>query len=327
MSEDPVQDRALREAAAWFAQLRDRTVDAATLKSFYDWRTDPINDVAYGKLEALWRQGRTLEDDPEIRAAVRDALERAVGAPPPRPATTFGRWLLPAAGVALALLAAMGTAQHYTRPPTYETHVGELERVGLADGSQVTLDTDSRLAARLDGDTRQVTLKRGRAMFAVASDPARPFIVKAGGAEVTAIGTRFEVAHEQGEVRVTLLEGVVEVRGSKAGGPSWRLRPGEQILVGSNKGPAPGDLQAAASWTEGRLVFRDRPLAQALDEANRYSERKIRLDTHNDMTAARVSGVFRTGDVEALAEALAQLYVLDLAPSPGGDLVLRDRAG
>ena len=85
------------------------------------------------------------------------------------------------------------------------------------------------------------------------------------------------------------------------------------------------DTSAVTSWTSGRLVFRDLPLSAAVEEANRYSRRKIRLAASSDIAAAHVNGVFHTGDIDALAEAVAHLYALDLSTEQDGDLLLRAR--
>lgn len=324
MAQDDREALAIDAAAAWFAKLRAPVVDAATLQAFYAWRADPAHDAAYGRIEALWRQGEGLQDDPQIRAAVHDALARGEGLA--RPLGEVGRRAAVAAAAGVLILAAAGAGIWLTRPPSYETAVGEQRQVALADGSKVLLDTDSRIVARLDAETRQVALTRGRAMFFVAGDPARPFVVSAGSAAIEATGTQFDVGRRADQVQVVLVEGAVEVR-DRAAGAAWRLRPGEQITTGADRAPTRTDARAAVSWTRGELVFHDRPLAQALDDANRYSRRKIRLTSRRDIAAAEVNGVFRTGDVDALAEAVAHLYALDLSRGPNGDLLLRDRSG
>lgn len=66
--------------------------------------------------------------------------------------------------------------------------------VVLEDGTCVTLGPNSNLQypGKFSGKDRKVTLD-GQAFFNVASDAARPFTVCAGGVDVTALGTSFEI--------------------------------------------------------------------------------------------------------------------------------------
>ena len=81
---------------------------------------------------------------------------------------------------------------------------GGQELVRLDDGSRVSLNTDSRIAILYSDGERRVRLDRGEAMFEVARNPARPFVVIAGNKSVTAIGTSFIVRKTGGVVTVTL---------------------------------------------------------------------------------------------------------------------------
>src|SRR5690606_5459811 len=94
----------------------------------------------------------------------------------------------------------------------YVTSPDERARVTLADGSMVTLDSDTRMLARIGSGRRDITLLAGRALFDVAKDPHRPFVVEAGGRTITALGTMFDVDVSPTELRVTLAEGVVAVQ-------------------------------------------------------------------------------------------------------------------
>src|SRR6185503_11754578 len=116
----------------------------------------------------------------------------------------------------------------------------------------------------ISGARRDINLLRGRAFFDVAHDSARPFVVSAGSARVTALGTHFQVKHESGGVIVTLTEGSVAVADTTM--PSWRetLRPGEEVSVSAESDAHmkhATDTQVATSWSSGRHVFRATPLA------------------------------------------------------------------
>ena len=311
-------EQVLEDAATWFSRLRTHSVSAETLDAFFAWRSDPENEAAYNEVEALWRSGDALHSDPDIRAAANEALNRTTTRRPEPSRRLFAL----AAATVLALSGAL-TAGWLLRAPVYQTEIGEQRAVRLADGSTLTLDTNSRAIVRMRGDERRVELARGQAMFAVARDAKRPFVVSVDKVEVRALGTQFDVRRDADKVRVTLLEGKVRVNDSSS--RAWTLRPGEQITTGQDGPRVLADTSAVTSWTSGRLVFRDLPLSAAVEEANRYSRRKIRLAASNDIAAAHVNGVFHTGDIDALAEAVAHLYALDLSTEQDGDLLLRAR--
>ena len=85
------------------------------------------------------------------------------------------------------------------------------------------------------------------------------------------------------------------------------------------------DSGRAVSWKDGVVVFDDQPLAEAVAELNRYTNRQVTL-AEPSIGAYRVSGVFRTGDPERFAEAMAEVFPLDVEHRPDGSAELK-RAG
>jgi transmembrane sensor len=230
------------------------------------------------------------------------------------------------ASIALLIAVAGGLGWMQTRP-VYATGVGEVRLFSLQDGSQVRLDTDSRVSVRYARDERRLVLDRGRALFTVATDRTRPFVVDAGRTTVTALGTRFDVRRERTAARVTLLTGVVEIRaGARQDGASWRLSPGEQLVTTSPSArPRLVDVEAATSWAEGRLTFRETSLPAAVAEVNRYSRRRIDLDAPG-LSDVAVTGVFNTGDTDAFVAAAEDLFALRSSATPDGGVRLTPRS-
>src|SRR5690606_28626324 len=95
--------------------------------------------------------------------------------------------------------------------PVVRTGVGEQRTVTLEDGSRVSLNTATRLSLHFDRGVRRVRLQSGEALFEVARDPGRPFVVESGDRQVRALGTAFIVRRDAGRIAVTLMEGSVEV--------------------------------------------------------------------------------------------------------------------
>lgn len=191
-------------------------------------------------------------------------------------------------------------------PLRYATARGMPSTVTLADGTAMVLDAETAVTVSYEKSSRNVRLLKGRASFDVAHNAQRPFAVRAGDLAVLAIGTRFDVRLAARRVEVVLLEGKVGVSGP--GAPTIMLKPG-QILV-SDPGAPPrvssADLQKADNWRLGLLTFDDETLAAAAAELNRYNREQIVV---RDPRVARmkVSGVFKAGDAERFATALAQV--------------------
>lgn len=199
------------------------------------------------------------------------------------------------------------------QPVTYRTAVGDLESMPLADGSEATLSSDSRILVALSRRERHIDLQQGEAFFHAAKDPGRPFVVAAGGRRVIAVGTRFSVRRDDAGLRVVVTEGVVRLE-SDAGPDGHRqpttLLPAGSVALASNTGVVvrSGTVEQAEqylSWREGYLAFHDTPLAAAASEFNRYNTRKIVIGDPA-VAAMQVGGNFRWANTEVFVRLLEQ---------------------
>lgn len=306
------------EAAAWHARLGAKPVSAETIQDFFAWRQDPAHAEAYGRVHKAWTDAADLAGDPEMQGLLDAAMARRgrrAFAWPRR--TVIG---LAAVGAALALVVGFAGWSWLDARSGYETGVGEQRLVQLADGSTVRLDTDTRIEVRFEGAHRRIELERGQALFDVAHDPGRPFVVQAGGTEVTAVGTVFDVRRDRADVRVTLVSGVVKVALAGEGGAT-RMTAGHQTEITARGATVRAvDASTATSWAQGRIVFRNTPLRAATAEVNRYLTQKVELDV-GEKADTPVSGVFKVGDRDAFVSTAAA--VLDLEARPGADGAVR----
>jgi len=309
-----------KEAAFWFARLRSDELGEEDRARFSRWlAADPAHVSAYADYQGLWSDLDEVAASGAILDLRREALKLA---DQPR-RVRRPRWAplgAIAAGIAVALIGGWMLVQGPTLvpqavssngPATYRTEVGERSSITLADGSVVQLNTDSLLEVEYLEGRRGLKLLRGQALFEVAHDRSRPFVVEAGGQQITALGTAFDVHIGAGETRVTLIEGRIEVKRVNGSAlfpvaPEVRkLTAGEQ-LVAPEKRPfvvRVADVEEAVSWREGRVIFSDEPLAQVIEEINRYSNRKVVLGD-GDLGDMRVSGVFRPGSADRFVAAL-----------------------
>ena len=305
-----------KEAAAWHVRLGGPDVGADAIKDFFTWRQEPVNADAYRRVEKIWADTGKLTRDPEVQEAFDAALFRRKGDGRARrlPRTLIG---LGAIGAAIAL--AFGAYAWWGGRDTFATDIGEQRLVQLADGSSVRLDTASQIRVRFDGHRRVVELERGQALFTVAHDAQRPFQVEAGGTQVTAVGTVFDVRRDEAGVQVVLVKGIVDVAASGEGGRLRRMTPGQltRVTKAGATTISPADLERATSWSDGRLVFRDTPLRQAVAEMNRYLTDPITLDAPTKENET-VNGVFRTGDRDAFVSAASAVFDLQASPRKDG---------
>jgi transmembrane sensor len=315
----------MAEAEHWFARLRSEECSAVERMAFRQWHAQPQHASAYAATEALWEEAQHAQSHPEIERLMREVLEQT------QPATVARRrWQMPAALAASVAVIAVALSALLLWPApgdVYQTALGERRTVTLDDGSVVTLNTETKLRVRFRADSRALELIRGEALFDVAHDAQRPFLVSAGDSRVRALGTRFQVRRDNDEqIKVVLLEGRVEVAREEVG-DRLEMAPGEQVSFTKPDRPMTRraiDPEAALSWTSGRLVFRATPLVEAVAEVNRYAKTKIRL-ADDSLSQLRISGTFVTGDSELLARALETDMPVHADFGDGKEIVLRRR--
>lgn len=276
--------------------------------------------------EEVWAALEPLRDS----AVVNETRRRIAELGPRQPARCgrARRFMLPTGLAAAAALGAVLLSQPAvkSRPPSeLATSVGELRRVALADGSSVLLDTDTRIRISFGTHGRNIDLIAGKARFDVAHDAERPFRVRAGAMTVTALGTSFDVAALPARTSVTLLQGRVSVRTSPDGRSTAPvlLVAGEQVSVDAGRlGPKRRPrLEGETAWQRAMVDLDNMTLGQALDEVNRYST--VKLVVENPMLRReQVSGVFRAGDVEAVAAALNSYFDLRVEQRTEREIVL-----
>ncbi len=325
-------------AAFWLVRLGSEACAPEDRAAFEAWRrADPAHQAAYDRM----RRGAGFVDRHVADADLQALAETARRETAPR-WHQQNRWRAGIAAclallvIAPALLVWRSTPQAeplmaQTIPvERYETALGERSTVTLADASIVTLNTDSRIEVDFTAGERRVRLMRGQALFEVERDADRPFVVEASDQRIMALGTAFDVRLDaDAGVQVTLLEGRVAIDAVPAPQPAPRLAPGRAPAPAASREAATVELQPGeqflssapeahrvrptqvsdvTSWRTGRLVFRERPLAEAIAEMNRYSAQKLVVDDDERLQAMTVSGVFNTGRVSNFVTTLETMH-------------------
>ncbi len=297
------------QAARWFVRVELGTPDAADLDALENWfACDPANRLHYAEVAVAWYATRS--PGVEQLARTRNTARR-----PERRALRLA-WMAGAAAVpVLALLIAWAPRQLDRLRSDLNTGVGEVREAILADGSRLTLDTDSAVSVDYAGAERRITLLRGAARFAVERDPSRPFVVVADDVSAIAVGTTYAVAHDDDGVEVDVSEGVVDVAFGThdpvlrlTAGQGWRRASGPRTAV-------------SADWAEGSLIFDGVPLGHVLERLDRYVPERIVLTDTVDRSVL-VTAVVPVAEARAGVADLARLHGLGLTRIPGLVLVL-----
>ena len=333
------EDQQLEQASRWVLRI-ETGLTAAEAQELRAWiGSRPSNRDVLLEVAAVWDKTESLS-----RLADLFPQEKRTD----RNLAAFA-WRYSLAGVTAILLVAIATLLLVPSPPSelqitapapaqaarYETAIGEQKTVLLPDGSEVVLNTDSRMHVTITADARVLLLERGEIHVEVAADPARPFSVIAGGHIVQAVGTAFsvEISDESG-IEVLVTEGQV-VLGLQAAAGHGSVLPSDAYAAGDNAqltAPAvltraasnivsagesvtlsdteqtrtvvaPDEIEVRLSWREGRLTFRSEPLRNVLDEVERYTTVSFVL-VDEDLESQTLSGHFRAGDVDLLLRLL-----------------------
>ena len=236
------------------------------------------------------------------------AAARAIARPITRRWALAGATALAASGVAgvVGLATMMGARR-------YQTARGEVRLVPLADGSVVTLNTATEVAVTFSDDRRNVKLIDGEALFNVAKNPQRPFIVDAGDVQVKVVGTSFTVRKLPGQpTQVLVREGIVEVlrqdHAELETGPV-RLVANQQAVAAAGVPIKPLELEPAAVerqlvWNEGMISFEGASLDDAVKEFARYSDPRIVIDDPA-IAGETITGLFSADNPAGFAKAVA----------------------
>lgn len=272
-------------------------------------RHDP--DAALARV--IERIERQIETAPRAVRPITRAPESATGLRARPVRTRPGPGLRWAAVIVLAAGVAFWGRQVF-RSPALQSHVtaaGERATLRLDDRSQVMLAPDSELQfpARFRGRSREVRL-RGSAYFSVSSDQSRPFIVHAGGTTTRVLGTRFLVRayRDDAGVAVAVTEGRVAIQRNTAPDTEAAIVSQGQLARLSEQGATEvvdhADIDELMSWTEGRIVFRDRALAEVLRELERWYGETMRV-AEPALGERRVTLSFQDATLEEILEVLA----------------------
>lgn len=271
---------------------------------------DPAHAAEYAAFESLWRD---FDSTPQTQALATAAHRR-------RQANrrVAVRGLLGVAGLGvLGLLLRRGwdvfqDAETYAR--AVDTTVGQRTTLHLPDGTTLALGAATSVALRFSRKQRSVVLQRGEAVFDVARDPGCPFVIDAGMALVTVVGTRFAVSRLPGMVRVSVEHGAVQLTARDSVSPLL-LQAGDvgEVFVDANGAPArPQRVDRSAqdafgAVERGALVFDDADLTEIAWTLSRWRIQPVRTASVLTGKGPRITAVVQARDVERFLRDLPRI--------------------
>jgi transmembrane sensor len=304
------QARVDRQAARWLAHLHADRCDDSQRARFRAWLSaDARHAKAFEELTAVWELvgARTDYRPAAISLSRRSVLVGASAA------------LTAAAGGFVALSAGA---------ENYRTEVGERRSITLADRSRVLLDADSHLRVRNRDTGCEATLERGRAHFDLGLRSSGSLIVRAKGCALRVDRGSFEIEAVEGRAaRFLMLSGAASVDVEEFGGRQGHTLTSGHMFDAAATTVTPmaaATVERLTAWQDGRAIFSNDSLADAVVTMNRYDRQRLTLgDEHT--ASLRISGTFRVGDNAAFAEALKAMLPIDVATT-GASVQLTRRA-
>jgi transmembrane sensor len=301
-------DTVEEEADRWALRIRGESLTDAEHAEFLHWlHANALHARAFEQRCTLLAWVCELKSHPEFGHAKWRTNPASDGS------RRIARgWLIGVAAAASIAVIATGIAFRYDLSPAshYETHVGEMRVVRLSDGSTATLDTATRMEWKNGEREREVNLVSGQALFDVAHDPAKPFIVHVGKTTIRVTGTRFDVyRYGADDIWLTVVQGVVEVSGpGTSTEAAWRrlIHAREQVVYRSER--VITDVHSVTSnralkWMDHELDVEDESLGDVIHELTRYTAAPIILQDPS-LAQIRIAATFDLRDVSG---ALTQL--------------------
>jgi transmembrane sensor len=289
------------------------------------------NEDEAAKVRRVWNDLESLKAHPEYEALLGrpTVRERFVAALQGLRSFAPGPALAAAATVAAITVAILVRAP--SQAPTSEhfsTQVAEARDVVLQDGTHVALGPKSAMEVTFTAGERRVSVMPGESYFEVAPNPKRPFVVTAGDTRITVVGTKFNVKYDNNVVRVSVVEGLVNVLPtSSPGAQAAAVAAGNEATVSRAAQHAvvePINLSFPPdSWRTGQLYYDDVSLDEIVFDLNRHLAGQVRIDSVH-LGQARLTTSFSTEQAVQFLEGLPNLLPVEIRRPTENEFVLTD---
>ena len=338
-------ERIETEALAWIAQISGDRFTEKDLAAFREWvQRSPAHEKEIKDISALWGEMNVLT---ELNAHIGEAdrLARRLRRRERRGKRLAFRAALAVLCACIVIGMTLGGGSEVETPyasssdnvvqtaivnvpVVFKSAVGEQQIHTLPDGSVITLNTNSHIDVDFTDHQRTVRLLKGEALFTVAKDQFRPFVVVADNGIIRAIGTEFSVRLLSASVDVVVSEGVVELSALEPTLPMSSkvaaltedvshttslgvIRAGQTATISSSKATVAlhpvAEIETKLAWKSGRLEFLGKPLEDVIKEVGRYTDLDIVID-EPELQSLSFGGAFMVGDTDLLFRTLESQY-------------------
>jgi transmembrane sensor len=238
----------------------------------------------------------------------------------------------------------------YLVTETYSTEIGERKMVNLADGSKITLNTNTELSVKMTDSHRLIHLKKGEMYATVAHKPNQSFDVIAGNGRIHDIGTSFNVYLKPNmTTQVTVSEGKVEIIPDKAiTGTRWldhilsrtafwlnlnnNDKNHENIILGlgeklayNNQGDIDPSIKTNVaniiSWKTGRVIFEMASLEDVLAQIERYHKVNFQY-TNESAKQIKVTANFEIDNLIKILSTLEMALPIKINQLDDGEIIV-----
>lgn len=312
-----------QQAAQWLITLEiDKSDNAEDYVAFMEWLEEsPRHEELYERCLRTWKSSESLPITSEDTLPILEGIDLSDKESGEKESTRKSRYIVGIKPLALcaSLVFAFAIFLVLVLPQSeavlYQTNIGEQQRIELEDGSFVTLNTASRIAVKYQPSGRNVVLEKGEALFDVAKDSERPFVVEVGNTQVEALGTLFNINKGADTIAITLAEGSVRLLPTIKNQDLAEalLSPGQQAIVefsGAIDNIQSSNTDEVTQWVSGKLAFRDAKLEDVIFEVNKYSKTKIYM-TDPALKEVEISAYFYIGNVDTLLFALERAFDIE----------------
>ncbi|MDC9526780.1 FecR domain-containing protein [Pseudoalteromonas sp. Angola-30] len=314
-----MNEQTLEQAADWVDRVNDLNEDESAELSL--WLKQPENKAAFDRVAKIFGDPsidkalhnlHTYHNDTSITPLKKNANKQK----------SFHKIAIAASFSAIAFMAYWFSLpqQEASITPTIASNdkfepvkainapIGKRVSKLLTDGTYLHLNAGSELTAKLQPNVRKVVLNKGQVFFDVAKDKKRPFVIDSGEANITVLGTSFDVQHNENKVVVTVYEGKVKVNAKD----TVTLIPPQKAVVVDGRITVTTDksLEQLPLWRTGWIEAEKETLDSIVEQLQRYSNDKIKLDSKLSNTI--ISGRFNLETPKQSLMLIADAYNLKL---------------
>lgn len=320
-------DKLRQVAIGWFIQIKDAEADDPIRSKFEQWlMANTAHQQAYADVSKVWASF----DSPHDLAKLADTADQDAFFQKSTQSKKIKNVIAGAlATIAIGMGGFLGLQTWHAQPVMQmvaQVEVGQVKAQRLEDGTLMTMNTGTDIEVTYYRDRRLVTLKRGEAIFEVARDESRPFIIDSGKAKITVLGTRFAVNRLHRLVRISVDHGSVKVEPQHVEGSHANaliLHDGEVAeMKQDHTKPVRSHQQAsdAFAFEKGMVIFEEADLDEIAETLSRY--RKLPLVAEQPVSNnVHITSMLKTTSIETFIHQMPELAPVRMVPTTQATLI------